>query len=62
MFITCFIYTSAGWYIVSLIRILALGYDSSLKSLALALYARQVGKESESGKLLGALNVLALLR
>lgn len=51
-----------GWYGVTVFRTLSGGYEAALRSLALSLYARQVGQDSESGKLLGGLSVLGLIR
>lgn len=62
MLVLGLIRSSGGWYTVTLLKNLGLGYDSSLKSLALSLHARRTRQESESGKLLGGLSVLAILR
>ncbi|GJJ15318.1 hypothetical protein Clacol_009594 [Clathrus columnatus] len=50
-----------GWYSVTILRTFSGGYEAALRSLALSLYARQVGQNSENGKLLGGLSVLGLI-
>lgn len=54
--------TSAAWYALTFFKTLSSGYEGALRSLAISLYARQTGQDSQTGKVLGALSVISVIR